>query len=187
MLVLSGMVISSLCQALISVTKLVADPQNDLPTITFWLMGSLASTTLKNLALGLPFIIVGMVVLFLLRWKMNGVSLSEDEARTLGINIKLVRGLVIMASTMITAAVISLCGQIGWMGLLVPHISRMLFGNNNQYVVPASIGLGSLLFLIIDTTARTITATEIPVSILTAMIGAPFFIILLRKSGGIKI
>ncbi len=186
MIILSGMVISSLFQALVSLIKYAADPQDQLPQITFWLMGSLASVGFQDLALGSPFIIIGIVIIFLLRWKMNMLSLHEDEAKSLGVNVKVIRILTIIAAALITASVVSLCGNIGWVGLLIPHISRMLFGNNNKSVVPACIGLGAIFMVVIDTIARAATASEIPISILTAVIGAPFFIILLRKTGGIR-
>ena len=104
----------------------------------------------------------------------------------MGVNLKAMRSLTVIASTMITGSVIAMCGKVGWIGILIPHISRMMFGNNNKYVVPASIGLGATYLLLIDTLARSMTAAELPISILTAIIGAPVFIILLRKTGGIK-
>ncbi|MBK5252601.1 MAG: iron ABC transporter permease [Peptostreptococcaceae bacterium] len=186
MIILSGIVISALFSAMVSLIKYVADPQDILPSITYWLMGSMSSTTKETLMLGSPFIIIGIVLIFLVRWKLNVMSLPEDEAKSLGINVKLVRGITILGATMVTASVVSMCGLIGWVGLLIPHIARMIFGNNNQAVVPASICFGAIFMLCIDTIARSVTAAEIPVSILTAVIGAPFFIILLRKTGGIK-
>ena len=186
MIILSGMVISSLFNALVSLVKYVADPQDTLPEITFWLMGSLSGIGFKDLLMGSPFILIGMVIIFFLRWKLNTLSLHEDEARSLGVNVKAIRSLSIIAAAMITASVVSLCGNIGWVGLLVPHVSRMIFGNDNKSVVPASIGFGAIFMVIIDTIARSATAAEIPISILTAVIGAPFFIILLRKTGGIR-
>ncbi len=186
MIILSGMVIGSLFDAMVSLIKYVADPQDTLPEITFWLMGSLSGVGYRDLLMGSPFMIIGMGIIFFFRWKLNTLSLHEDEAKSLGVNVKLIRSITIIASAMITAAVISLCGKIGWVGLLVPHVSRMLFGNDNKSVVPASIGFGAIFMVIIDTVARSATAAEIPISILTAVIGAPFFIILLRKTGGIR-
>lgn len=132
------------------------------------------------------FILAGIIIIFVLRWKMNMLSLHEDEAKSLGVNVQVVRMFVIAAATLITASVVSVCGKIGWVGLLIPHISRMIFGNNNKSVIPASIGLGAVFMVVIDTIARSATAAEIPISILTAVVGAPFFIILLRKTGGIN-
>ena len=186
MIILGGMVVGSLFSALVSMIKYVADPQDVLPAITFWLMGSLSATNFQTLLLGAPFILAGTAMIFALRWRLNVLSLNEDEAHTLGVNVSLLRVLVILASTMITASVVSMCGLIGWVGLLIPHISRMLFGNDNRRVIPASIGLGAIFMLLIDTLARTVSASEIPVSILTAVIGAPVFIILLRKTGGLR-
>ena len=186
MIILAGMVISSLFEAMVSLIKYTADPQDQLPQITFWLMGSMSGVGFDDLLLGCPFILAGIVIIFMLRWKMNTLSLHEDEARSLGVNVNFIRLWVIIAATMITAAVVSICGKVGWVGLLIPHISRMIFGNNNKRVIPASIGLGAVFMVIIDTVARSATSTEIPISILTAVIGAPFFIILLRKTGGIR-
>ncbi len=186
MIVLAGMVVAALFQSMVSLIKFTADPQDTLPAITFWLMGSLTGTTFETLIVSAPFIIAGVVAIYILRWRLNAMSLHEDEAKSLGINVKRVRIIIILASTMVTAAVVSVCGLIGWVGLLVPHVSRMIFGNDNRAVIPASIGIGALFMLVIDTIARSATASEIPVSILTAVIGAPFFIILLRRTGGIK-
>lgn len=185
MIVLAGMVVSALFSALVSLVKYVADPQDVLPAITFWLMGSLSGTTAEKLMLGAPFILAGLVILYLCRWKLNAMTLTEEEASSLGVRVKLVRAVVILGAAMVTASVVSLCGVIGWVGLLIPHISRMIFGSNNQRVMPASMGLGAIFMLVIDTVARCATAAEIPVSILTAVIGAPFFILLLRKTGGL--
>ena len=184
MVILSGMVIASLFEAGISIIKFVADTESQLPAITYWLMGSLSNTNYRSLALGAPFIIIGVGVIFALRWKLNVLMLSEEEAKTMGVNVKLMRIIVALAATMITASCVSMCGQVGWVGLLIPHICRMLFGSNNRQVVPASISLGASFLLIMHTVARSATAAEIPISILTAMIGAPFFILLLKKTGG---
>ena len=184
MLVLSGMVVSALFQAFVSLVKYVADTENQLPAITYWLMGSLTSSTFRSLSLGAPPIMISCIVLFLLRWKMNVLSLTEDEAKSMGLNVARIRLVIILATTMITASCVSMCGQIGWVGLLIPHVCRMIFGSNNRRVIPASISLGMVFMLIIDTIARSATAAEIPVSILTAVIGAPCFILLLKRTGG---
>lgn len=185
MIILAGMVISSLFQAMVSLIKYVADPQDTLPQITFWLMGSLSGVGFDELIIGAPLIILGILIIFLLRWKMNMLSLHEDESKSLGVNVKVVRLFTIMSAALITASVVSICGNIGWVGLLIPHISRMIFGNNNKSVIPACIGFGAIFMVVIDTIARSAIASEIPISILTAFVGAPFFIILLRKTGGI--
>lgn len=186
MLILSGLVIGALFSALISLVKYAADPQDVLPSITFWMMGTLTGASTKTLLLGLPFIIFGTLTLWLLRWKLNALSLPEDEAKALGIPVQRLRLIVIVAATMITAAVISMCGLIGWVGLLIPHFARLLIGNNNQHVVSASILLGALFLCVCDTLARCASQMEIPVSILTAVLGAPVFIVLLRRNGLIR-
>lgn len=184
MIVLSGMVISAVFEALVSIMKYIADPEEELPVITYWLMGSMSRASYDNLKLGLPFIFIGIIIIFLLRWRLNILSLNEDEACSLGMNIKIMRITFILASSMITASSVSMCGSVGWVGLLIPHISRMIGGNNNNSVVPISISLGALFMIVMDTFARSATAAEIPISILTAIIGAPVFVMLLRKTGG---
>ncbi|MCI7723877.1 MAG: iron ABC transporter permease [Erysipelotrichaceae bacterium] len=187
MIILGGMVVSSLFSALVSLIKYVADPNDVLPVITFWLMGSFSNSTVRSLYTGVPMIVLGMVVLYLMRYRMNALSLKEEEAASLGINVRQNRMIVIVASSLITASVVSMCGVVGWVGLLIPHISRMLFGNNHTKVIPGCIVFGALFMLIIDTVARCMYQAEIPVSILTAIIGAPVFLLLLRKTGGIEI
>ena len=181
------MVVSALCQALVSLVKYVADPEDQLPAITYWLMGSMARATSESLLLGVPFIAIGIGLLLLLRWRLNILSLQEDEARSLGIDVRKTRWIVMVASTMITASCVSMCGQVGWIGLLIPHAARMLCGSDNKKILPVSIFMGATFMIIIDTFARAATAAEIPVSILTAVIGAPFFIMLLRQTGGAKL
>lgn len=186
MIILAGMVISSLFSALVSLTKYVADPNDVLPVITFWLMGSLSSASFRTLQIGGTCIVIGIIILYLLRYRLNALSLSEQEARALGINIQLMRIVVITFASLITASIVALCGVIGWVGLLIPHICRMIFGNDNRRVIPGCIVFGALFMLIVDTIARCAVQAEIPVSILTAVIGAPVFILLLRKTGGIQ-
>ena len=187
MIILGGMVVSSLFSALVSLIKYVADPNDVLPVITFWLMGSFSNSTVRSLYTGVPMIILGMMILYLMRYRMNALSLKEEEAASLGINVRQNRMIVIIASSLITAYVVSMCGVVGWVGLLIPHISRMLFGNNHTKVIPGCIVFGALFMLVIDTIARCMYQAEIPVSILTAIIGAPVFLLLLRKTGGIEI
>ena len=182
--VLSGIMMGSLFNALVSLVKYVADAETQLPAITYWLMGALSSASYRSLMFGAPAILIGIAVLFLIRWRMNLLPLSEDEAKSSGINIYTLRIVTIICATMITASCVSMCGQVGWVGLLIPHMCRMKFGSNHLSLIPASISLGATFMVIVDTVARTMTASEIPVSILTAIIGAPFFIILMRKSGG---
>jgi len=184
MLVLAGVVTSALFQALISLTKFVADPEEKLPAITYWLMGSLGTATYKDVYIAGPIILVGILILYALRWRINLLTLPEDEAKSLGISVTLLKWTVIFGATLITAASVAVAGIVGWVGLIIPHIARMIVGNNNQLVLPVSVSIGGAYLLIIDNLARSITATEIPLSILTAIIGAPFFAILLKKTGG---
>lgn len=187
MVVLSGMVVSSIFQALVSLAKYTADTEEKLPAITYWLMGSMSRATVQSLMLGVPFIIVGIGILFALRWRLNILSLQEDEAKSLGINVKRLRLLVMIGATMVTASCVSMCGQVGWVGLLIPHAARMIYGSDNKKIIPAGAVIGATFMIIIDTISRAATAAEIPVSILTALIGAPFFVLLLRKTGGTKL
>lgn len=182
--VLAGIMIGSLFTALVSLVKFVADTESQLPAISYWLMGGLDKASYTTLGYGAPLVILGMLVLYLLRWRMNLLPLSEDEARASGANIKALRGVTVVCATAITASCVSMCGQVGWVGLLVPHMCRMKFGSNHMALLPASISLGAVFMVIVDTVARSASAAEIPVSILTAIIGAPFFIMLMRKSGG---
>ena len=182
--VLSGIMMGSLFNALVSLVKYVADAETQLPAITYWLMGGLNTAGYQSLKFGAPPIILGITVLYLIRWRMNLLPLSEDEAKSSGINIYVLRAMTIICATMITASCVSMCGQVGWVGLLIPHMCRMKFGSNHMSLIPASISFGAVFMVIVDTVARTMTAAEIPVSILTAIVGAPFFIILMRKSGG---
>lgn len=182
--VLSGIMMGSLFNALVSLVKYMADAETQLPAITYWLMGGLNNAGYKSLLFGAPPIMIGMLVLYLIRWRMNLLPLSEDEARSSGINIYTLRLVTIVCATMVTASCVSMCGQVGWVGLLIPHMCRMKFGSNHLTLIPASISFGAVFMVIVDTVARTMSAAEIPVSILTAVIGAPFFIILMRRSGG---
>ncbi|MEK4247159.1 iron ABC transporter permease [Psychrobacillus sp. FSL K6-2684] len=184
MLVLAGVVTSALFQALISLVKFLADPEEKLPAITYWLMGSLGTASYSDLMIGGPIILVGILILYVLRWRLNILSLSEEEALSLGVSVNKLKWLIILGATLITAAAVSIAGIIGWVGLIIPHIARMIVGSNNQYVLPASISIGAVYLLVIDNLARSLTAAEIPLSILTAIIGAPFFAYLLRKTGG---
>jgi iron complex transport system permease protein len=184
MLVLAGVIIGAVFSALISLIKYVADPDEKLPAIVYWLMGSLAGASYKDLIKGAPAILGGSLVLFLLRWRINVLSLGEEEAQSLGINVQWQRWIIIIASTIITASAVSLCGTVGWIGLVIPHVGRMLVGPDHRVLLPASISIGAFYLLLIDDVARTATAAEIPLSVLTAIIGAPFFAYLLRKTGG---
>lgn len=181
-LILSGLIISALFNALGSLLKYTADPLDKLPEITYWLMGSFTGVTYKSLSIGVFFILFGIVVIFLLRWRLNILSLSEDEAKASGVDVKKLRIIFIISSTLITASCVSMSGQVGWVGLLIPHFARIIVGSNNRFVIPLSLSFGASFMMIIDTFSRTISKLELPLSILTAIIGAPLFISLLKKS-----
>lgn len=183
-IILAGIMMGSLFSALVSLTKYVADTESQLPAITYWLMGSLSSAGYSSLALGAPMILLGILTVFLLRWRLNLLPLSEDESKTFGVNMNLLRVILAVCATAVTASCVAMCGQVGWVGLLVPHICRMKFGSNHTALIPASISLGAVFLMLVDTAARTLTPAEIPVSILTAIIGAPFFIFMMRRNGG---
>ena len=185
-LIISGIMVGALFSALVSLVKFVADAESQLPAITYWLMGSMGSAGYKSLALGAPVIILSIVIVFLLRWRMNLLSLSEDELIASGTNVRLLRSLVVICATAMTSAVISMCGQVGWVGLIVPHMCRMLWGQDNSKLIPASVSIGAAFMVIVDTVARSVSAAEIPVSILTAIIGAPFFIFILTSRKKIR-
>ena len=180
-LVLSGMIASSLFNAVSSLLKYTADPQDKLPQITYWLMGSFTGAGYREILIGSPLILAGTAVIYLLRWRLNILSLSPDEARASGLNLRRTRLLFILASTLITASAVAMCGQVGWIGLLIPHCARLLAGSNNRCVVPLSMSFGACFMVLIDTLSRSISVIELPVSILTALMGAPVFISLLHR------
>jgi len=186
-MILAGIMISSLFSALVSLVKFLADTESQLPAITYWLMGSLSSANMKSLAMGAPVMLAAMVLMLLLRWKLNLLPLGEDESKTFGTNIRLLRTAAVLCATAMTASCVAMCGQVGWVGLLVPHICRMRYGSNHARLVPTAISLGAAFMILVDTLARSISAAELPVSILTAIIGAPVFIIMVRRSGGWKL
>ena len=182
MLVLSGVIVSALFEAFVSIIKYVADPQDKLPAITIWLMGSLATASYKDVITAVITIVPCMLILLALRWKMNLLSLNEDEARSLGIRVERMRLIIIIVSTLMTAVSVSMCGIIGWIGLVIPHVARFCVGNDHRGLIPACMILGATYLLVIDGIARTLSAAELPISILTAIIGAPFFAYMLRKT-----
>ena len=183
-MILSGIMMGSLFSALVSLVKFTADTESQLPAITYWLMGSLSAASFASLRLGAPAILLSCIVLLLLRWKLNLLPLSDEEARTFGTHMKCLRGLCIVCCAAMTASCVAMCGQVGWVGLLVPHVCRMIFGSSHARLLPAAISCGAVFMMVVDTLARTISAAEIPVSILTAIIGAPIFITIVRKKGG---
>ena len=181
-LILAGIMVGSLFSAGTSYLKLVADPSNQLPAITYWLMGSLSGARLSSILPAAIPMAAGLVPLLLLRWRLNLLSLGESEARALGVNTDLLRAVLILCATLITAASISVSGVIGWVGLVIPHLCRKLIGSDNRGLLPCSMLVGASFLLLVDDVSRNLLATEIPIGILTAVIGAPFFIwLLLRK------
>jgi len=182
-LVLSGIMISSLISSGTSLIKLVADPADQLPAITYWLMGSLNGTTPKDLLLAAIPMVIGLVPLLLLRWRINLLTLGDEQARTMGVNAGRLRTVVILCATLITAASVAVSGVIGWVGLVIPHLARKLVGSSYKHLMPASMLFGALFLLVVDDISRSLLATEIPIGILTSFIGAPFFLYLMAKDG----
>jgi iron complex transport system permease protein len=180
-LVLIGVVIASLGGAAISLVKFLADPYNQLPAITFWLMGSLASATWREVIVVAPAILIAIGVLAALAWRINLLALPEDEAHALGVHVVRLRALVIAAATVATAASVAVCGIVGWVGLVVPHIARLAAGPEFSRLLPLSAVFGAILLLAVDTLARAATAVEVPPGILTAFIGTPLFLALLAR------
>ncbi len=180
-LVLAGIMVGSLFSAGTSYIKLVADSNNQLPAITYWLMGSLSGATTQTVTIVLLPMALGLIPLFLLRWRINVLTLGDDEARTMGINSTRLRIIVIMCATLVTAASVSVTGMIGWVGLVIPHLSRRLVGNNYKHLMPATMLFGAIFLLLVDDVSRNLLQTEIPLGILTAFIGAPFFIYLITR------
>lgn len=182
-LLLAGIMVGSLFSACTSYIKLVADPTNQLPQITYWLMGSLSGTRMGTVRFAAVCMAVGLVPLLLLRWRMNLLTLSPDEARAMGVHTDRLRLAVILSSTVLTAAAVSVSGMIGWVGLVIPHLSRRIVGSDCRRLMPMSSLFGAAFLLLVDNMARCLTATEIPIGILTAFVGAPFFIYLMVKGG----
>lgn len=182
-LILTGIMVGSLFSAGTSFLKLVADPSDQLPAITYWLMGSLVGTTGKNVLTAAVPIAVGLVPLLIFRWRLNILTMGDDEAQSLGVEADKLRKAIVLCSTLVTAAAVSMTGMIGWVGLVVPHLARRLVGNDYRYLMPSSMLLGALFLLLVDNLARSALSSEIPIGILTAFIGAPFFLYLITKGG----
>lgn len=186
-LILAGMMISSLFSAGTSFVKLVADTQQQLPAITYWLMGSLSSIKDTDvLFLSIP-VTLGMVPLLALRWRMNLLTLGEEEAQSMGVNTRRLRGTVIVCATLLTSASVAVSGMIGWVGLVIPHFCRMLFGYDYRRLIPAGALFGASFLLIVDDIARLVTTGELPLGILTAFVGAPLFVYLIVTGGGRRV
>ncbi len=182
-LILGGIMISSIFTSGTSFVKLVADTDDTLPAITYWLMGSLSSVRMSDIKFIIFPITIGLIPIIMLKWKLNLLTLDEDEAMSLGINTILLRKIVIFASTLMTSACVAISGNIGWVGLVIPHFTRMIIGCDYRYSIPVSLLMGSSFLMIVDTLSRTITTGEIPIGILTSFIGAPFFLYLMIREG----
>ncbi len=182
-LVLAGLMVGSLFQAGTSFVKLIADPTDQLPAITYWLMGSLASIRNRDLLILLPVVAIAAVPLFLMSWRLNLLTLEDGEARSLGVNTRLLRMAVVICATLITAACVSVSGMIGWVGLFIPHIARRIVGNDLKRLLPTAALMGGTFLMAADDLARTALASEIPIGILTAFVGAPFFLFLIMGGG----
>lgn len=178
-LILAETMVSSLFSAGTSYIKLVADPNNQLPAITYWLMGSLSGAELKDIKFVIIPMAIGLIPLLLLRWQINLLTLGDEEAKALGVNTNVIRFIVIACATLVTASSVSVSGMIGWVGLVIPHLCRKLVGSNYRYLLPASMIGGAAFLLLVDNVSRNLYATEIPIGILTAFIGAPFFLYLI--------
>jgi iron complex transport system permease protein len=175
-LVLTGVVIGTLLGSAIALLKYLADPYNQLPAITFWLLGSLASIAPKDLLVAAPLALAGLVPMLLLRWRMNLLALPDDEARALGVDTRRLRTLVVACATLMTASVVAISGIIGWIGLLIPHAARLLVGPDFARLLPLAMLMGAAFMLAVDTLCRTLATIEVPPGVLTALIGTPFFL-----------
>lgn len=180
-LVLSGIVIGALTGSLTSLLKVLADPYDQLPAITFWLLGSLAAVNLEDVTAVLPVVLLALIPLIALQWKVDILSMGDEEARSLGVDVKKVRVALIASATLMTAAVVSFAGVVGWVGLIIPHFARMLVGPGFVRLLPAAVLIGGAFMLAVDTLARTISVTEVPLGIITSLIGAPIFVVLLAR------
>ncbi|WP_296866126.1 iron ABC transporter permease [uncultured Methanobrevibacter sp.] len=180
-LILSGVAISAFFNSLISAIKFVADPEDKLPEIVYWLMGSLASVTMDEIIMIIIPLFIGFIILYLLRWQMNILAMGDEEAQSLGLNPSRVRLIIIAACTLLTSAAVSISGIIGWIGMIIPHMARMVVGPDNKILIPASLSLGASFLLLIDNISRVVISIEIPIGILTSIIGVPLFLYLLRR------
>ncbi|NYT67869.1 FecCD family ABC transporter permease [Pusillimonas noertemannii] len=180
-LVLAGVAVGTLLGAGISLLKILADPYTQLPSITFWLLGGLNTITGSDIPLILPCLAIGLVPMVLMRWRVNLLSLSDDESQSLGVNTLRTRIVFIAAATLMTSGSVAFTGIIGWVGLVIPHVARILVGPDFSRLLPASALLGAAFLVFTDTLARTLVSIELPLGVLTALVGAPFFLMLLAR------
>ena len=183
MLVLSGVIVSGIAGSLMGILIYVADPNSELPAITYWQLGSLQKVVPRTVLIAIPVILICTVILLAIRWRINVLSMGDMEAKSLGISTGAFRNTAIVCATLLTASAVCVCGNISWIGLVIPHFSRMLVGPDNEKLLPMSFLMGGIFMLIIDTIARSLTGNEIPLGILTGLIGAPFYFYLLKKQG----
>lgn len=182
MLVLAGVIVGGFMNSIIGLMKYMADPETELADITYWTLGSISKVNMSTLKAVAPVITIVGIILIAIRWRINVLSLGDNEAKTMGINLRFERGLAIFCATILTASAVCLSGTIGWIGLVIPHLSRMLVGSNHSRLIPVTAIIGAAFLLVIDTVARTLTGGELPLGILTGFIGAPFFTwILIRR------
>ncbi|MBO7210745.1 MAG: iron ABC transporter permease [Methanobrevibacter sp.] len=181
LLVLSGTAVSAFFNALISGTKFMADPYDKLPQITYWLMGSLSAVNFDKLSMIIIPLLIGILVILVLRWHLNVLAMGDEEAQSLGLDAGKLRLLIIVACTLVTSAAVSISGIIGWVGLVVPHMTRIIVGPDHKILLPASLSIGASFLLLIDNISRTFISIEIPIGILTAIVGVPLFLYLLRR------
>jgi iron complex transport system permease protein len=182
-LILAGIAISAMFSALVGILKYMADPYEKLPAIVFWLLGSFAASDWQDVINVMPMLLIGIVIMLLLRWRINIISLGEEEAKSLGLNYERTRVVLIAATSLSTAASVAISGIISWIGLIVPHMARKLVGPDHKILIPASLSVGAIFMVLCDNLARTLTPFEIPISIVTSLIGAPVFLLLLKREG----
>lgn len=180
-LVLAGVIVSGVMNSVLGLLKYLADPDTELAEITHWQLGSLSSSVWRDILYVGPPILIAAVILLVIRWRINILSLGENEAKSLGTDVRRSRSVIIICATILTASAVCISGTIGWVGLVIPHFGRMLVGPDNRKLIPVSAALGAIFLLLIDTTARNITSAELPLSILTGLVGAPFYFYLLIK------
>jgi len=181
MLVLSGVIVGGLMSSIMGIIKYVADADTALAEMVYWAMGSLSNVKMVDLYYIAPCILLSGFVLVLFRYRLNVLSLGEDEAKTLGVDVRKVRGIIIVCATLLTASAVCLAGTIGWVGLVIPHLGRMIVGPDNRKLLPVAVVLGAIFMVVIDITARSLTSAELPLSIITGLIGAPFYFYLLIR------
>lgn len=180
-IILSGIVITAFFSASTSLLTFFADPYSNMPAIIFWLMGSLASATYEKILIAFVPFLIGFIAIFSIRWKINLLALSDEEAKSFGINPNFLRWYILIFVALVVSSGVSVVGEIGWVGLVVPYIAKIIFGSDCRYLIPASALLGAIFLVIVDTFSRSLTTVEIPIGILTAFVGSPIFFILLRK------